>query len=358
MTATEDRALWQPGVDEATRIFVVDDSPFIRKAVARMLSARPDMQVVGTAQSGEEALERLPLARPHLVTLDVEMPGMGGLATLREIQRRTPGLPVIMLSAHTQEGAETTLDAMAAGAVDFIDKTRFNLMDFERLSRELVEKIEIWQQAARASGGTVAPMPVQTPRPRVCWSSYDLCVIGASTGGPPALQRVISHIPKDFPLPLAVVQHMPVGFTRPFAERLNALGPLRVKEATDHDTLEPGQVLLARAGAHLFIEPDLTARLSPHPMDGLHIPSVNALMESANRARPGRVVGILLTGMGDDGAEGMLAIRRSGGLTVAESETSCVVYGMPRAAHKRGAVAHMLSLSEICQLFAARSDTP
>jgi two-component system chemotaxis response regulator CheB len=192
----------------------------------------------------------------------------------------------------------------------------------------------------------------------VAWSSYDLCVIGASTGGPPALQQIVSHVPRNFPLPIAVVQHMPVGFTRHFAERLDSLQRIRVREAADHNTLQPGQMLLARAGAHLVVEPDLTAHLSLDPMDGVHIPSVDVLMESANRARPGRVVAILLTGMGDDGAEGMLAIHRSGGLTFAESEASCVVYGMPRAAYKRGAVSHMLSLSEICQLFAARSGDP
>jgi Chemotaxis response regulator containing a CheY-like receiver domain and a methylesterase domain len=349
-----------------TRILVVDDSPFIRKAITRIFSGQPDMQVVGTAQSGEEALERLPATRPHVVTLDVEMPGMGGLATLREIQRRYPGLPVIMLSAHTQEGAETTLDAISAGAVDFIDKSRLNVMDFDRLSHELVAKIEVWKQAPHAYSWERAR--AATPRPRalqggasipdVCWSSYDLCVIGASTGGPPALQQIVSHVPQDFPLPIAVVQHMPVGFTRPFAERLNSVGHIRVKEASDCNTLQPGHMLLASAGAHLIIEPDLTAHLSLDPMTAVHIPSVDVLMASANRARPGRVVGILLTGMGDDGAEGMLAIHASGGLTLAESEASCVVYGMPRAAHKRGAVSHMLSLPEICQLFAARSDDP
>jgi two-component system chemotaxis response regulator CheB len=322
------------------------------------------MQVVGTAQSGEEALQRLPAMRPHVVTLDVEMPGMGGLATLREIQRRYPRLPVIMLSVHTKEGAETTLDAISAGAVDFIDKSRLNVMDFDRLSRELLDKIEVWKPAPHAYSWehTAAPGPTRRSGvgtiSAVRWSSYDLCVIGASTGGPPALQQIVSHIPKDFPIPIAVVQHMPVGFTRPFAERLDSLGGMRVQEAADHNTLQPGLMLLARAGAHLFIEPDLTAHLSLDPIAAANIPSVDVLLESASRARPGRVVGILLTGMGSDGAEGMLAIHRSGGLTLAESEASCVVYGMPRAAHKLGGVSHLLSLPEICQLFAARSDYP
>ena len=347
-----------------TGILVVDDSPFIRKAITRIFSGRPELQVVGTAQSGEEALERIATARPQVVTLDVEMPGMGGLATLREIQRRYPGLPVIMLSVYTKEGAETTLDAISAGAVDFIDKSRLNVMDFDRLSRELLDKIEVWRHPPRAYSWDRVPAapPVRQAVPGaipvVSWSSFDLCTIGASTGGPAALQQIVNHIPPNFPLPIAVVQHMPVGFTRPFAERLDSLAWVRVREATDQNTLRPGHMLLARAGAHLFIEPDLTAHLSLDPMEAVHIPSVDVLMDSASRARPGRVVAILLTGMGEDGAEGMLAVHRSGGLTFAESEASCVVYGMPRAAHKRGGVSYMLSLPEICQLFAARSGDP
>jgi two-component system chemotaxis response regulator CheB len=346
-----------------TRILVVDDSPFIRKAITRIVAARPEMQVVAAAQSGEEALERMASSRPHVVTLDVDMPGMGGLATLREIQRRYPGLPVIMLSMHTQAGAETTLDAMGAGAVDFVDKSRINVMDFDRLSHELLDKIEGWKQAPHAYSWDSAPTPRPSAAPgvaisRIDWSSYDLCVIGASTGGPPALQQIVTVIPQDFSVPIVAVQHMPVGFTRPFAERLDALGGVRVKEAMDYQVLQPGQVLLARAGAHLTIAPDLTARLSLDPRDAIHVPSIDVMMTSASRARPGRVVGILLTGMGEDGAEGMLTIHQAGGLTLAESEASCVVYGMPRAAHRRGGVSHLLSLSELSALFAARSHDP
>ena len=346
-----------------TRILVVDDSLFIRKAITRIVAARPEMQVVAAAQSGEEALERMASSRPHVVTLDVDMPGMGGLATLREIQRRYPGLPVIMLSMHTRAGAETTLDAMGAGAVDFVDKSRLNVMDFDRLSHELLDKIEGWKQAPHAYSWDSEPTPrpsaaARVAIPRINWSAYDLCVIGASTGGPPALQQIVTTIPLDFSVPVVVVQHMPVGFTRPFAERLDALGGVRVKEATDHQVLRPGQVLLARAGAHLTIEPNLTAHLSLEPVHAIHTPSVDVMMTSASRARPGRVVGILLTGMGEDGAQGMLTIHQAGGLTLAESEASCVIYGMPRAAHTRGAVTHLLPLPEICALFAARSHDP
>jgi two-component system chemotaxis response regulator CheB len=350
------------------RVFVVDDSPFIRKALSRILALRPEFLLVGAASSGPEALERIPGAKPHVVTLDVEMPGLDGLATLKELVGRHPGLPVIMLSAFTREGANTTLEAMSVGAVDFIDKSGLNVMDFERLSRELLRKIEVcrtgrrpfsWDRPSRLPSASV-PRPSPRPRSsslmRVDWTAYDLCVIGASTGGPAALQSIIESIPARFPLPLATVQHMPVGFTRPFADRLNALAKIRVREARDQDVLEPGLMLVARAGAHLFIEPDLKTTVTLDPMDAKHTPSVDVLMNSAARARGQRVLGILLTGMGDDGAEGMLTIQRQGGLTVAENEESCVVFGMPRAAHQRGGVSHLLPLHDICGLFGPGSD--
>jgi two-component system chemotaxis response regulator CheB len=351
-----------------TRVFVVDDSPFIRKALSRILSLRPDFILVGAAASGTEALERIPVARPHVVTLDVEMPGMDGLETLKQLQRRHPGLPVLMLSAHTHDGATTTMDAMAAGAMDFIDKSGLNVMDFDRLSRELLGKVEAcrdsrrpfrWDRPGRPSGGhTPQPFVPRPPRsqslPQVEWAAFDLCVIGASTGGPAALQAMVEAIPAGFPVPLAVVQHMPVGFTKPFADRLNGLAHIRVRESLDQDQLEPGLMLVARAGAHLHVSGDLTTAVALDPLDAKHIPSVDVLMTSAARARGPRVLGVLLTGMGDDGAQGMLAIQKQGGLTVAESEETCVVFGMPRAAHMRGGVSHLLPLPDICQLFSPR----
>ena len=247
---------------------------------------------------------------------------MDGLETLKQLMRRHPGLPVLMLSAHTRDGANTTLDAMAMGAMDFIDKSGLNVMDFDRLSRELLRKIQAcrlscrpfkWDRPGRPAGGSTPPPFTLRPRsrslPKVNWDAYDLCVIGASTGGPAALQAVVEKIPAGFPVPLAVVQHMPVGFTKPFADRLNGLARIRVREALDQDLLEPGSMLVARAGAHLHVSPDLTTAVTLDPIDAKHIPSVDVLMTSAARARGRRVLGVLLTGMGDDGAEGMLAIR-------------------------------------------------
>jgi two-component system chemotaxis response regulator CheB len=332
-----------------TRIFVVDDSAFIRKALARVLKAEPGLQVVGEAASGAEALGKIPQADPDVVTLDVAMPGMDGQQVLRALLRWKPTLKVVMLSAHTREGAEATIEALANGAVDFIDKTSFNLMDLDTLRREVIEKLKVWRSEASDGDERRRQSPAATDHAAglAAAARCELCVIGASTGGPIALQRILERIPVRFPLPIAIVQHMPAGFTGPFADRLGRLSRLQVKEAVEGDRLRPGRVLLAPAGRHLRITGSLATVLAAGPADAKHIPSVDVTMKSAARARPGRVLGILLTGMGNDGAEGMATIRASGGFTIGESEASCVVYGMPRAAEQRGAVDCMLPLPEI-----------
>jgi two-component system, chemotaxis family, protein-glutamate methylesterase/glutaminase len=329
------------------RSFVVDDSAFVRRAVSRILEGQPGIRVVGEAATGLEALERIPRLDPELVTLDLAMPGMDGLQVLRALLRWKPRLKVLMLSAHTREGAEATIDALAAGAVDFIDKSRFNLMDLEGLRREVLDKVQACHPS-RATATAARPGPPSTSRfdPAVL-QGCELCIVGASTGGPAALQRILERIARDFPLPMVVVQHMPVGFTRPFADRLDALSPLHVAEAVEGERLLPGQVRIAPAGSHLRLTSALAVVLSTEPGDAKHVPSIDITMKSAARARPGRTLGILLTGMGDDGADGITTIRASGGLTIAESEESCVVYGMPRAAHARGGVNWMLPLPEI-----------
>jgi two-component system, chemotaxis family, protein-glutamate methylesterase/glutaminase len=332
-----------------SRVFVVDDSAFIRKALARVLKAEPGFSFVGDAANGAEAVARIREADPDLVTLDVAMPGMGGQEVLRALLQWKPALKVVMLSAHTQEGAEASIEALAAGAVDFIDKTSFNVMDLDTLRREVLDKLRIWgvkkadpvaRNGARAPAGDHRKTLAAAAR-------CQLCVIGASTGGPIALQAILERIPAGFPMPVAIVQHMPVGFTGPFAARLNRLSQLQVSEAVEGDRLVPGRVLVAPAGRHLWITPELAVELSSEPKDAKHVPSVDVAMKAAARARPGAVLGILLTGMGQDGAEGMAAIRSSGGLTIGESEASCVVYGMSRAAEGRGGVDVMLPLPEI-----------
>lgn len=340
------------------RVFVVDDSPFVRKALRRVLAADSGIQVVGEAATGEEALSLIPDADPHVVTLDVQMQGISGLDVLRQLLLWRPGLRVLMLSALTREGAAATLEALAAGAADFIDKQSLNLMDLDRLGRELGERL-------RALGGDrdtharKAPperIPVRRQTGAVPLSAdlgrAELCVIGASTGGPAALQTLLEALPASFPVPVAVVQHMPPGFTKPFAARLDGLCRVRVTEAEQGHKLEPGSVVIAPAGMHLRLGQQLGIMLSDDAAGARHVPSVDVLFRSAARARPGAVLGILLTGMGDDGAEGLSQIRAHGGVTIAESEETCAVYGMPRAAVQRGAAQFVLPLPEIRRVLA------
>jgi two-component system, chemotaxis family, protein-glutamate methylesterase/glutaminase len=330
------------------RVFLVDDSAFVRRALSRVLQGHPSCKVIGEAANGMEALEKIPSLDPDVVTLDVEMPGMDGIEVLRGLLRWKPRLKVLMLSAHTSEGAVATVEALAAGAVDFIDKSSFNLMDLDGLRREVLDKLGACSPAPHA------PAPAQghpTPDLEVI-ARCELCVVGASTGGPAALQQILEAVPPTFPMPIVVVQHMPMGFTKPFAERLDSLSRMQVDEATDGERLAPGRVRVAPAGVHLRVAANLTVALSREPADAKHIPSIDLAMKSAARARPGRALGILLTGMGDDGAAGMVAIRSAGGFTVAESEASCVVYGMPRAAQARGGASCVLSLAEIVGLLA------
>lgn len=335
------------------RVFVVDDSPFVRKALRRVLAADRGIEVVGEAATGEEALARIPDADPHVVTLDVEMQGISGLDVLRQLLLWRPGLRVLMLSAHTHEGAGATLEALAAGAADFIDKRNLNLMDLDRLGRELGERLralggprDTHQPRLRPDGGNsrrpAHPVPGAAELARAA-----ICVIGASTGGPAALQTLLEALPGTFPMPVVIVQHMPPGFTRPFAHRLDGLCRLRVTEAEDGQRLQPGTAVIAPAGLQLRVSSSLSVTLSAEPGGARHVPSVDVLFRSAARARPGGVLAVLLTGMGDDGAEGLSLIRAQGGTTIAESEESCAVYGMPRAAVERGAAGYVLPLLEI-----------
>ena len=339
------------------RVFVVDDSAFVRRALTRVLATQPGFRVVGSAESGAEALAKVPAADPDFVTLDLEMPGMDGLQVLPALLRWKPSLRVVMLSAHTREGATATVAALAAGAVDFIDKSAFNVMDLDYLRREVVDRMQALApgNAAALHRNGVHPSPGADPAVLDRLRQCDLCVIGASTGGPPAVQRILERLPARFPLPIVVVQHMPAGFTEAFARRLDALSRVRVSEAVEGMRLGPGRVAVAPGGRHVRISTGLALVLTAEPSESRHIPSIDVTMRSAARSRPGRVLGILLTGMGEDGADGMTMIRAGGGVTIAESESSCVVYGMPRAAVRRGAATMVLALEEIAELLGAVS---
>lgn len=335
------------------RVFVVDDSAFVRRALTRVLALDPQVRVVGEARSAEDALAQIPAINPDVVTLDVQMDGLDGLQLLKALLEWRPTLPVIMLSAHTHEGAAATAEALALGAVGVIDKGAFSPMDLDGLGRRTIDTIRHCSRL-RPRRETVLTQPA-THLPDM--SHCEVIVIGASTGGPPALQKILEYLPASFPLPILVAQHMPPGFTDAFARRLNGLCRIQVREAVENEALRPATALIAPAGKHMRLTRKGTIALSDEAQGEPHRPSVNVLMNSAASARPGRVLGVLLTGMGDDGADAMCLVRAQGGVTLGESEESCVVYGMSRAAHERGGVSALLPLGQLAEVLRSAGDS-
>src|SRR5271169_5142321 len=284
------------------RVLIVDDSPFVRQALSRMLGSEGDIQVVGLAVDGQDGVEKAASLRPDVITLDIQMPRMGGLEALKQIMAHTP-VPVLLLSSLTREGASVTLQGLELGALDFVDKSRVQgNMNLLNLAEELRAKVRALAGVRPHSSPPPLP-PALTPppqrRPPPHPARCDVVVIGTSTGGPPALQAIIPRLPEDFPAGVLVVQHMPVGFTRSLAERLNARSRLDVREAEEGDPVEPGTVLVAPAGVHMKLRKRGTqarTHLDEEPRAALHRPSVDVLMSSAARAFGDRVLGVLLTG--------------------------------------------------------------
>lgn len=327
------------------RLAVVDDSAFVRKAIQRMLAGDPRFDVVGTATSGEELLANLQRWDPDVITLDLSMPGIGGLVTLDRIMALRP-TPVIVLSTHAGRGAPQTIEALHRGAADFVDKQQYSLLDFSALREVLVEKV-----LAVASAPLRVAERARAPETAGAGSGggYEVLLIGASTGGPPAIEQVLQDLGAECPVPVMVVQHMPQGFTRAFADRLNAHLPLQVREADDGMPLEPGRVYIAPAGRHLRIGREgvrPACSLSLKPETATHRPAVDELFLSALPAAQ-RTVAALLTGMGRDGAEGMRQLAKAGAFTVAQDEATSVVFGMPGAAVNLQAAREVLPLPRI-----------
>ena len=333
------------------RVLVVDDSAFVRQALVRMLGAAPDIEVVGTAADGREALEQTRILRPDVITLDIKMPRMGGLEALHRIMTECP-TPVLLLSSLTSEGADVTLRGLELGAMDFVDKSSVQgHMNLLALTQELQCKVRALASVPRARlESATRALTVPAPRPRPEGRRLDVVVIGTSTGGPPALQTLIPRMPIDLPCAILVVQHMPAGFTRSLAERLDSRSLLPVREAQEGDLVLPGHVLVAPAGVHMKVRrrgPNTRVFLDDEPRAALHRPSVDVLMASVARSYGARCLGIVLTGMGSDGVEGLRAIQAAGGHTIAEHEESCVIYGMPKAALEAGVVDRALPLARI-----------
>lgn len=348
------------------RILVVDDSPFMRKSLQKMLEEAPDLKVVATARDGIDALEKIEEHKPDIVTLDIEMPRMDGLTCLKKIMATHP-LPVLMVSSLTQEGAQATLDALSIGALDFIPKeSSFATMSIMQIQQDLQEKVRRLAASPRfhprppaeppaarpTQARPVVPAPAPTPAGGTLPASptAELLVIGSSTGGPKALQDILPALPAGLPVPCLIVQHMPSTFTRPFADRLDGLCQVHVKEAEQGEPLKAGTVYIAPGGIHMLYGirgPKGCVELSPEPVSSLHRPSVDVLFQSVADQYRGQVLATILTGMGADGAKGMEQLKRKGAHTLAESEESCVVYGMPRAAVERGCVDVIAPLPDI-----------
>jgi len=330
------------------RVLIVDDSRFVRQAVARMLNTE-DIEVVGQAADGKQGIEKARELQPDVVTLDVQMPRMGGLETLERLMEEAP-LPVLLLSSLTSEGAEVTLRGLELGALDFVDKsTAKGQMNLLSLAEELRAKIRALAGSPRRPrpSGPPTDIPVAFPRPA---TRALVVAIGTSTGGPTALQAVIPRLPKDFGAAVVVVQHIPVGFTRYLADRLAQRSALPVEEARDRDKVRPGRVLIAPGGVHMKLVQRgdaVEVRLDEEPRSSLHRPSADVLMASVAEVFGSRSVGVVLTGMGTDGAVGLGAIRKAGGRTLVESEETCVIYGMPKAAIDAGVVDRAVPLPEI-----------
>jgi len=329
------------------RVLIVDDSAVMRQLLTSLLEADPEISVVGTAADPFIARERIKALNPDVITLDVEMPHMDGLTFLRKIMTLRP-MPVVMISTLTQSGAETTLEALEIGAVDFIAKPAHEQAErLADLAVELQQKVKTAAQVRMAVRRAPAPRPPRRDRPRR--PTGKIVFVGASTGGVEALKALLMGLPEDCP-PTLITQHMPPRFTTGFAERLNRECPMTVSEAADGDVLEAGHVYIAPGSHHLEIVRAGTGhicRLSDGPPVSGHRPSVDVLLRSAARVCAKSAVAAILTGMGKDGAEGLLELRRAGGVTLGQDEESSLIYGMPRAAFERGAVMHQHSLSRM-----------
>jgi len=327
------------------RVLVVDDSAFARQAVSRMLEAAPDIEVVGVAADGLEGLEKVKDLAPDVVTLDINMPRLGGLAALERIMAECPAR-VLLISSLTQEGADVTLRGLELGALDFIDKSSAGgQMNLLQLTPELQAKVRALAGAPLPRAAV--PPPASAGERPAATVRVEVVAIAASTGGPSALQAIVPRLPADLGAALLVVQHMPPGFTRSLAERLDGRSSLDVREAADGEPIVPGVVLIAPAGLHLKARrhgSSVRVALDEEPRAALHRPSADVLMASVASAYGRRALGIVLTGMGSDGALGLRAIREAGGRSLAQSEDTCVIYGMPKAAVEAGVVERSVPL--------------
>jgi len=354
------------------RVLIVDDSAFMRKLINDFLSEHPEIEVIGTARNGEDALKKWKIFRPDVITLDVEMPVLNGLEVLKTIMREQP-IPVVMLSSTTKEGADTTLQAIQAGAVDFVAKPSGSIsIDLHKIKAELIEKVLSASKANLSKINSVdISIPVDKKTDRMIASekkpaeklfasgtipdqnSKKIICIGTSTGGPRALQQVLTSLPKDIGVPILIVQHMPAGFTKSLANRLNSLSQIHVKEAEDGELLQKGTAYIAPGGWHLQVKSigsSLAVSLgNTAPRNG-HRPSVDVMFESISSIKNYTKIAVIMTGMGSDGSKGLLDMKKNGAVkAIAESQETSIVFGMPKAAIATNMVDDVANVENIAQ---------
>jgi two-component system, chemotaxis family, protein-glutamate methylesterase/glutaminase len=352
--------------DNIIKVIVIDDSAFMRKSLTLMLESDPEIRVVATARDGREGIDLISKFRPDIVTLDVEMPGMDGLAALKIIMEQMP-MPVLMVSALTTESAQATMQAFDLGAVDFISKeSSRNSPNIKNIKDELLDKIKQivrsrliqtrfrmrrLMQSSRDKHDVIKPM-TNTVSFKSVMKNLNAVVLGVSTGGPQALLKIVPKIPENFPIGIAIVQHMPPNFTRTLAERLHDLSKVTVKEAEHGDSMERGKVLIAPGGKHMTLANNgshVVVELSQDPANTLYRPSADIMITSAVAAFQSPLLGIILTGMGKDGVAGLKQVKSKGGYVIAQDEESCVIFGMPRVAIEEGVADSVMSIDNISE---------
>jgi two-component system chemotaxis response regulator CheB len=375
----QERLKGEHAVPDPVSVLVVDDSALMRNLISKIIEATPGLKVADKAMNGVFALQKIPRCDPDVIVLDIEMPEMNGIEFLKERKRLGLEIPVIILSAVAKEGAQVTIEALSLGASDFITKPSGSVSsDIHTVAAELSRLLLAYgSQHQKRKGKTppryefeapermFEPVPVlegraaeraagrekhEPPRPLRQPGPIEAIAIGISTGGPNALREVFAKIDADLPQPILVVQHMPPGFTEEFAKSLDRICPLDVKEASDGDILRPGRILIAPGDKHIVVERrplGVVARLSEAPPENGHRPSADILFASVARVYGNRVMAVIMTGMGRDGARELGTIYKEGGLTLGQDEASCIVYGMPKVAFELGHVTQQVSLNEM-----------
>ena len=333
------------------KVLVVDDSALMRRIVSDMINAEDGMEVIDTAKNGEDMLTKITLKTPDVITLDIEMPKMDGREALKELKKNNINIPVIILSSISKTGTELTMECLELGAFDFIPKPSGAIsLDIDKVKTELIQKIKLafMQREGKITTRVENEIAASSMKLRAT-SKVEAVVIGASTGGPKALYKVITALPDNIGVPILVVQHMPMGFTKAFAERLNLNSKLKVVEAQNGDYVEKNVVYIAPGGYHMEIGSDKRIHLNTQPtMWGVR-PAVDKLFVSATKVYGAKLLSVILTGMGRDGTDGTVAVKDNGGTTMAEHASTCIIYGMPKAAFESGKVDEVVPLDYVAE---------